>query len=115
MRKLLDETEQQEAPDAALSINRFREVILQSPSLLAYQRQMFARYEERLRAALLEEIAPNDLRARLEAHVFAAGAIAVLRFQFEMGDVGQNESQRLFARGLRTLERGFFQWLPKRR
>ncbi len=96
-------------------MERFKKIVRESPALIAYQRAMYARYEEKLLDVLLEEVKPGDLRARVEAHVFAAGVVAVLRVQFEMTESLDRHGPRILERGLRVLERGFSGWLPKKK
>ncbi len=100
-------------------VEGFRRIVRESPALLAYQRGTFARLEERLRDTLLEEIKPENLRGRIEAHVIAAGIVAVLRVQLDVGDgaplLKPGGGSRVLGRGLRVLERGFAGWLPRKR
>lgn len=94
---------------------RFRAMILASPTLIAYQTVRASRYEASLRDALLAEIAGDDLRARAEAHVLAAAVTAALRLEFESGaspQAGGPRRQTLTA-GLDILERGFEGWLRR--
>jgi AcrR family transcriptional regulator len=115
MDDFVDDVDEKEMQSAREQMEVMKRIVRESPTLIAYQGAMYARYEEKLRETLLEEIKPDDLRGRIEASVLAAGVVAVLRVQFEMPQASAERAEpRILERGLRVLERGFTGWLPKR-
>ena len=94
--------------------SRFHQIILESPTLLAYQNVRAARYEAKLRDAFLAEIAADDVPGRAQAYALAAAVIAIIRLEFETGlSPSAKEGARarpLLDAGFDALERGFAGW-----
>jgi len=83
---------------------RFRRLIRDSPALRAHQREMFARFEQALAAALAEETgAPAGA---VEPFIAAAGFVSVFRVNLEDRDGDAEPSGQRVERALDLLEHG---------
>jgi AcrR family transcriptional regulator len=83
---------------------RFRRLVRNSPALRAYQREIFARFEQALAAALAEQTgAPPDA---VEPFIAAAGLVSVFRVNLEGRDSDTEPSGHRAERALDLLEHG---------
>ena len=83
---------------------RFRRLVRDSPALRAYQREIFARFEQALATALAEETgAPRDA---VEPFIAAAGLISVFRVNLEGRDSDAEPPGQRAGRALDLLEHG---------
>jgi AcrR family transcriptional regulator len=83
---------------------RFRRLIRNSPALRAHQREVFARFEQALAAALAEETgAPPDA---VEPFIAAAGLVSVFRVNIEGRDSDTEPPGQRVERALDFLEHG---------
>ena len=83
---------------------RFRRLVRDSPALRAYQREIFARFEQALATALAEETgAPRDA---VEPFIAAAGLISVFRVNLEGRDSDTEPAGQRAQRALDLLEHG---------
>jgi AcrR family transcriptional regulator len=83
---------------------RFRRLVRNSPALRAYQREIFARFEQALAAALADETgAPPDA---VEPFIAAAGLVSVFRVNLEGRDSDTEPPGQRAERALDLLEHG---------
>ena len=83
---------------------RFRRLVRDSPALRAYQREIFARFEQALAAALADETgAPPDA---VEPFIAAAALVAVFRVNLEGRDSDTEPAGQRAERALDLLEHG---------
>ena len=83
---------------------RFRRLVRNSPALRAYQREIFARFEQALAAALADETgAPPDA---VEPFIAAAALVAVFRVNLDGRDSDTEPPGQRVERALDLLEHG---------
>ena len=83
---------------------RFRRLVRDSPVLRAHQREIFARFEQALAAALADDTgAPPDA---VEPFIAAAGLVSVFRVNLEGRDSDTEPPGQRAERALDLLERG---------
>lgn len=82
----------------------FRELVRGSPTLRAYQREIFDRFEQALATALAEET--GAARGAVEPFIAAAALVSVFRVNLEDRDSGTEPPGQRVERALDLLERG---------
>jgi AcrR family transcriptional regulator len=83
---------------------RFRRLVRDSPALRAYQREIFARFEHALAAALADETGASP--DAVEPFIAAAGLVAVFRVNLEGRDSDAEPPGQRAGRALDLLEHG---------
>lgn len=112
LRAIVEEGLHATAPQQAHVVDDYRvmsELIEGSPSLMAYWRTMFQRYEDTLQRVMSEELDADDHDGHVEAAMLAAAVVALMRSEMERRR-GTPKSEPVGAallRGIKTLERGF--------
>ena len=83
---------------------RFRRLVRNSPALRAYQREIFARFEHALAAALADETGASP--DAVEPFIVAAGLVSVFRVNLEGRDSDTEPPGQRAVRALDLLEHG---------
>lgn len=112
LRAIVEEGLHATAPQQAHVVDDYRtmrELIEGSPSLMAYWRTMFQRYEDTLLRVMIEELDVDDADGHAGAAMLASAVGALLRHEME-GRRGFRKDEPIgvaLLRGLKTLEGGF--------